>query len=170
VTPQPQRALLDLFALCALLPVFFALVNVQFLLLYVFPLIPGSFSFFAPFIRFLAVPAIASAIAYGIYLRRSKAEGWRRYLSLNVLIVFVFLVSAELYKDALILIAAVQTPHDCLHIHTFAGSVHRMGEYAPGHAEMMRNGTPYFWSYSELKFVEGKPAPWHDCSRAFLSF
>jgi hypothetical protein len=45
-----------------------------------------------------------------------------------------------------------------------------MGEYAPDHAEMIVDGTPYLWSYSKLKFVQGKPAPWHACNRPFFAF
>lgn len=161
------QLLFDLIALYAVLPLLFALVNWGLLFLYVFPfLIP----FFSRWTHFLVVPATVSAIAYGLFLYRSKMRGWRRRLSVNLLIFVTFLASAEIYKDALILIAAVRTPHDCLHIHTFAGAVHRMGEYAPAHAQMMIGSTPYFWSYSELKFVEGRPRPWYNCSSPFFAF
>jgi hypothetical protein len=171
---NPVRPLLDMISLCVVLPLLFALLNVQLLLLYVLPFVPGFARSFAksidPFLPFLAIPAILTAVAYVCYLYRSNATGCRRSLSLNALVFATFLVSAELYKNGLILIEAVRMRHECLHIHTFAGSIHRMGEYAPDHAKMIVDGTPYFWSYSELKFVQGKPAPWHGCDGSFFTF
>ena len=168
---SPRQPLRDLIAICALLPMFFASLNVQFLLLYLFPLTLGAFVGIAlPFTPFLAVPTILTVLAYRIYFRRSKASGWRRYLSVSALMFFTFLLSAEIYKDALIFIYTVRSPYDCLHMHTFAGSIHRMGKYAPDHARIIVNGTPYFWSYSERTFVRGAPAPWYDCKSSLLAF
>jgi hypothetical protein len=166
------QPLLDLISFYIVLPVLFGLVNVQLVLLYLLPFESlGIIRSLTPFARFLAVPVTVSAIAYGVFLFRSKVRGWRRSLSMNLLIFVTFWLSAEIYKDALILIAAARTPHDCLHIHTFAGAVHEMGEFAPAHAVMIVGDTPYLWSYSELKFVKGMPRHWADCSiLPFLAF
>lgn len=165
------RAFSTLLVVCLVQPLLLALINPGFLLLYYSPLFGWSWlRQLEPFVPFLLVPFIATVVAAGIYLYRSKAPSWQRPFVLNALIFITFMTTAELYKDVLILAEVLTVPHDCLHIHSFLDSLQELGEFAPAHAVMIRGDVPYFWSYSELAFVEGQPRPWYTCPQPLTHF
>jgi hypothetical protein len=167
-----RRAVYTLLIAIAVQPGLLALINPEFLLLYLFPWQPSAwFSILKPFIPFLVVPFIAAGVVAAVYLYRTSSAGWRRHIFLNALIFSTFIATAEAYKDILILAKALSTPHDCIQIRSFPGSLLRLGEYAPAHAMMIKGDVQYRWSYRELAFVERtKPNPFYTCAAPLVRF
>jgi hypothetical protein len=172
-----SRAILTLLVIVVVQLGLLALVHSEFLLaylltLYHFPSSLGTWwSILRPFMAFLAVPVAATAIAAAVYLHRAKSTGWRRHLILNALIFTTFFATAEIFKDVLVLAKAGSTPHDCLQIRSFMGSLHRHAEYSPAHAMLIRGNVQYRWSYTELTFVEREyPNPAYTCADPFFRF
>ena len=67
----------------------------------------------------------------------------------------MFLTVAEIYKCILIEKELYIIKPECSSNQLFISSLARQGEFSPEHAYYVKNKRIYFWSYSELKYVEG---------------
>lgn len=84
----------------------------------------------------------------------------------NAVLFVLLLLVGELFKDVIIVAQAKAADADCLHVHSLLHSIMGNGLHSLSHAYMLREGQLYFWSYSELAFVEAAPRPYYECSRA----
>lgn len=84
-------------------------------------------------------------------LRRVVFAGW--LLLLPTVAVWLPVLSGELVRATAMHLAIARVRPDCYQTGSLVGSLHRWSEYAPAHAWMIANGTPYLWSYRELDFV-----------------
>jgi hypothetical protein len=126
----------------------------------VLPLLPLLFVFCIKFFAFL-FPVIFLSIIISIpvcsYIYIKLNIGERKYMPaiVNVVLIIVFLLVADIVKYALIEIEINRVLPQCVSINSFARSVINQGEFSPEHAYYVKNNQIFFWSYSELKFVEG---------------
>jgi hypothetical protein len=125
-----------------------------------FPIFPfGVASIFYKFIKFsLPVIAITSCISITAFLyihrKYSILSRWFSPIIANGILWVSFFLVGELYKDILMAVEANQKNAECIHIHSLLRSVHRAGEFSPEHAYIIVGGKVFFWSYSQLSFVE----------------
>jgi hypothetical protein len=90
----------------------------------------------------------------------------------NIIFIIVFLLVGEFIKFALIEMELSKIKPDCSGVNSFAESIINQGSgNKPEHAYYVKENRIYFWSYSELKFVEGykgafkqyERESWHSC-------
>lgn len=90
----------------------------------------------------------------------------------NIIFIIVFLLVGELTKFALIEMELAKIKPDCSSVNSFTESLLNQGRgIQPEHAYYVKTNQIYFWSYSELKFVEGykgafkqyERESWHSC-------
>jgi hypothetical protein len=90
----------------------------------------------------------------------------------NIIFIVVFLLVGEFTKFALIEMELSKIKPDCSSVNSFIESIINQGSgNKPEHAYYVKEDQIYFWSYSELKFVEGykgafkqyERESWHSC-------
>ena len=124
------------------------------------PLLPLLIAFSIKFFAFLLPVSILSLVisillSKSIYKKLLIEE--RKYMPaiFNVVFIIVFLVVADIVKFAFIEVEIGKVKPKCSSINSFVRSVINQGEFSPEHAYYVKNNKIYFWSYSELRFVEG---------------
>lgn len=91
-----------------------------------------------------------------------KSRAGKEIVSLffNAIFLIIFVIAADHHKEKYINNALAIHQPDCVQINSFFNSIFKSGKefQLTPHAIFTENGKTYFWSYSELKFFEGKEA------------
>lgn len=138
----------------------------------VLPLLPLLIIFSIKFFAFL-FPIIISSIIISIpvcsYISKKLNTEERKYMPaiFNVVLIIVFLLVGDIAKFSLIEIENYRVRPQCVSINSFARSVMNQGEFSPEHAYYVKDNQIYFWSYSELKFVEGHESTFKQYQSSF---
>lgn len=165
VRPITKRFLVAIFQSYLFWVIALPLLNQDLIVVAIFPVLAMVVA--EKFLPFLAPPffiALAALGASSLFVwRNHKSYEWWWPLSANAIFLIAFLVSAEAYKSILIYADARPYEPDCIHVHSFLRSVREASEFSPEHANFVKNGVTYFWSYSERKFVLGSTSQERGC-------
>lgn len=143
----------------------------------ILPLLPLLIVFCIKFLAFL-LPVFIFALPISVFifsrLRKSPNYNGQEYSPaiFNIIFIVVFMLVGECTKFVFIEMELSKVKPECSSTNSFIESLLNQGRgNKPEHAYYVRENQIYFWSYSELKFVEGykgafeqyERESWHSC-------
>ena len=141
------------------------------------PLLPLLIFFCIKFFAFLLpvfiITFLISAFVFSRIYKNANFDAHEYSPAIfNIIFIVVFLLVGEFIKFALIEMELSKIKPECSSVNSFTESLLNQGRgVKPEHAYYVKENQIYFWSYSELKFVEGYKGAfkqyereyWHSC-------
>lgn len=113
--------------------------------------------FFAFLLPVFVVTFLISTFIFSRLRKKQNYDGHEYSPAIfNIIFIVAFLIVGDIFKFALIEMELSKIKPECSSISSFAQSVLNQGRgVKPEHAYYVNKNSIFFWSYSELKFVEG---------------